>query len=418
MNLCLLKCRISIAVKRRARILIVLGIVVHSGITLAKDNGLTLSPSGDFLERLGNSHTVFGALLGPDNRWDTTFGDWQAWKKSRHLPITIGAYNWYHVNNGGPAASGYGIPGLRGTYFWYVTANPQLSLNDGVIHSFGAHVDFRFRDTADKFRSFFNHTYWFYEAYGYADTKFGRLKAGRISKRFGLDWDGTWWGNVQYFDGFKLAPDDGFSWENTWHFNKIFRLDSFVQYFIAPSNISGSLAGANPQSVPGSSERNVGVIRVVPTWQLTDQSSLAVGFSALAGKIRNMSPGIGDDNQFAWAADITYRRGELRLFGEIDHSSGVLNQNRFVSGGPSDRITDLLTGISYKYGPITYRIVWSAGFDSNPSGHQYLWVPGITVAVTKNINFILDYVHWDVTDQTDNTTKFEDGFQLVLHWHL
>jgi len=409
-----LKHHVSDAVLWPVRILM-LWLVLHASIAFAEDN---TSSQGGFLERLGDSSTVSGALFGANNPWDTSFEGWQAWKKTHHLPISIGAHNWLHVNNGGPAPSGYGTPGLRGTYFWYVAADPQVSLDGDIIQSIGAHVEFRFRDTADKFRSFFDHTYWFYEAYGYADTQIGRIKAGRIWKRFGLDWDDTWWGDVQYFDGLKLAPDDGFSWENTWHADQTFKLDSFVQYFVAPSNISGSLADANPQSVTGSSERNVGVIRMVPTWQWGDDSSLALGISGLAGEIQNTVARGNSTSQLAWAADVTYKRGGFKVFGEVDQSFGVLNQKRYVSGGPSNRITDVLAGVTYSYGPITYRFAWSAGFDANPSGHQYLWIPGVTVAMTKNINLYAEYVRWDVTDHTNKRTTFENGFQLVLNWHL
>ncbi len=406
---------INIAVSFMVKTLM-LGLVLHWTMAVAEEN--TSASPGDFLKRLGNSHTLSGALFEPNNRWDTGYHAWQTWKGTHHLPISIGAYNWLHVNNDGPTPSGYGIPGLRGTYFWYVDADPHVSLDGGVIQSVGVHAEFRFRDTADKFRPFFDHTYWFYEAYGYADTRIGRIKAGRIWKRFGLDWDDTWWGDVQYFDGFKLAPDDGFSWENTWHPAATFKLDSFVQYFVAPSNISGSLVGANPQSVTGSSERNVGVIRIVPTWQLTDDASLALGISTLAGEIKNTAARGNNTNQLAWAADITYKWNGFKVFGEVDQSFGVLNRKRYVSGGPSNRITDLLAGMAYRYGPVTYRFAWSAGFDANPSGHQYLWVPGVTIAMTKNINLYAEYVRWDVTDRTGKRTTFEDGFQLVLNWHI
>jgi len=388
--------------------------MLHSPIALADDN----TDIPNFMERLGTSPTLSGALFGSNNSLYTSYDKVQEWKKEHHLPISIGAHNWLHVNNAGPASSGYGTPGLRGTYFWYIIADPKTDIDGDMIQAVGAHVEYRFRDTSDKFRPFFDRTHWFYEAYGYVDTPVGRIKAGQIWKRFGLDWDDTWWGNVQYFDGLKLAPDDGLSWEATWHPENKFKLDSFVQYFAAPSNISGSLVGANPQSVTGSNERNVGVIRLVPTWQLTDDSSLAVGVSGLGGEIQNTAENGRNKSQLAWAADVTYKRGGLKVFGEADQSFGVLNQNRYVSGGPSNRITDVLTGVSYRYGPITYRLAWSAGFDSNPSGHQYLWVPGMTIAMTKNINLYAEYVRWDVTNNAGVHSVFEDGFQLILNWHI
>src|ERR1044071_279342 len=103
---------------------------------------------------------------------------------------------------------------------------------------------------------------------------------------------------------------------------------------------------------------------------------------------------------------------------EASQSFGVINRNRYVSGGPSDRISDFLLGAEYKYGPATFRIAWSAGFDSNPSGHQYLWVPGITLGLTKNVDLLAEYIRWDVTNKDHKTALFEDGFQLIINWRL
>jgi len=397
---------------------LILGLIFHTGMAQAQDNSFTPPPSSGFLDRLGASDTVAGALFGKHNTWDTSFADWQRWKKEHHLPISIGAHNWVHVNNGGPAASGYGVPGLRGTYFWYVIADPELSLANTAVESIGAHVEFRFRDSSDKFRAFFDHTYWFYEAYVYAHTRLGQFKAGQIAKQFGLGWDDTWWGNVQYFDGFKLDTDYGASWENTWPSSDTFKVDTVVQYFVAQADISGSLVGANPQSDPAAHERNIGSIRIVPTWQLSDESSLALGFSILGGDIRDPTAPGRNRGQFAWAADITYKRGGFKIFGEVDQSFGVLHPKRYVSGGPSNRISDVLVGAGYQFGPVLYRIAWSAGFDANPSGHQYLLVPGVTVALTKNVNLFAEYVRWEVTGSSGKRTTFENGFQLVLNWHL
>lgn len=377
--------------------------------------------TGGFLERWGSSDTVSGAVFGTNDLWDSTYKDWQIWKGQHHLPITVGAYNWFHINNGGPNASGYGIPGLGGTYFWYVDADPRLALNNATVSAVGAEVEARFRESSDKFRSYFyGANAWLYQAYAYADTPVGRFMGGQIWKRFGLDWDESWWGDVQYFDGLKLDTGYGFSWENTWHptDGNRFKLDSFVQYFISQPDVSGSLVGANPQSVPGAQERNVGVIRLVPTWQLTADSSLALGVSGLAGEIRNLTPASGDTSRLAWAADATYTYGHFKVFGEVDQSFGVINPNRYVSGGPSDRITDTEVGAAYQYGPVTYRLAWSAGFDANPSGHQYLWVPGVTVALTKNVTLYAEYVNWNVTNCADKRTVFENGFQLALNWRL
>ena len=213
-----------------------------------------------------------------------------------------------------------------------------------------------------------------------------RFKAGEIWKRLGLDWDDTWWGDVEYFDGFKLDTDYGLSWEQSWKATDSLRIDSVVQYFITKSGINGSEPDADPSSASGSAEYNIGVARLVPTWRISDKSSLALGLSGLMGEIRNRRSVGPDQTEADWAVDLTYRYEPLELFAEVLQSYGRRNPHNYVSGGPSNQATDVLAGITYRIGPAEFRFAWSAGFLANPSGKQFLWVPGITLAVAKNVD--------------------------------
>jgi hypothetical protein len=370
------------------------------------------------LSRFRSSASLSEALFGASNDWDTAYAQWDAWKKRHQIPVTVGAFNWFHVNNGGPNASGYGIPGIRGTYYYYVLLDPQLRSTAATGPSVGVHVDFRFRDSADKIRPFFKDTHWFNEFYLWASTDLGEIKMGQVWKRFGLDWDYTWWGDVQYFDGFKLNPDYGISWERQWRLSGDWHLDSFVQYFVRQDGVSGALAGGNTESAPGAQARNTGVVRVVSTWTLPGVSSVALGLSALAGQLHGVTSRDSRDTQKAVAVDLTYTRGAFTLFGEALRSYGVVNPVRYTSNGPSSRINDVLVGAAYHYGPITFQVAWSAGLDEHPSGHQTLWVPGVIVALTRNVDMYAEYVRWDVTSSTGIHSTFEDGGQLVLNWHI
>jgi hypothetical protein len=121
----------------------------------------------------------------------------------------------------------------------------------------------------------------------------------------------------------------------------------------------------------------------------------------------------------AWCVDGTYTNGGLKVFFEGLQSYGTLSPSRYVSYGPSNRLTDLLVGVNWTSGPITYRFCYSVGFDDDPSGTQNLFVPGITVAVTKNVEFYLEYAFQDVRHSgNDKFTTLENGIQAVLHWHF
>jgi hypothetical protein len=121
----------------------------------------------------------------------------------------------------------------------------------------------------------------------------------------------------------------------------------------------------------------------------------------------------------AWGLDATYTNGNLKLFVEGLQSYGTLSPSRYVSFGPSNRLTDALVGFNWTHGSITYRFSYSAGFDDNPSGTQHVFVPGVTVALSRNAEFYLEYVRQEVRHGgSENFTTLENGVQLVLHWHF
>jgi predicted porin len=75
-------------------------------------------------------------------------------------------------------------------------------------------------------------------------------------------------------------------------------------------------------------------------------------------------------------------------------------------------------GVSYRSGPVTFHVNYSYGWDHNPSGHQYIFDPGVNVQLTKNVTIYVEYVKWDVTNRKGVTAKFDDGFELIAVWNL
>ena len=121
----------------------------------------------------------------------------------------------------------------------------------------------------------------------FSTRRLGRLKAGSIYRQFGLFWDDSWWGNVQYMDGLKLRSDYGVSLEDTPDFKDDFKIDRYFQFFFAQSRVSGAILGADSDSFAGSEARNTFIARMVPTWKLGEKQTFAVGLSATVGSIDN-----------------------------------------------------------------------------------------------------------------------------------
>jgi ABC-type lipoprotein export system ATPase subunit len=231
--------------------------------------------------------------------------------------------------------------------------------------------------------------------------------------------DGSFWGTLLYFDGWNLNPDYGVAWENKWKVRDGFRIDQSAQFFFAEDGINGTVVGSQLESVPGAHMHSKAVLRLAPTWELADKSTFVLGLSGLTSEQEHVKADGRNNWVSAWAIDATYSRKRWQVFGEILQSYGVLNPMRYVSGGPSERVSDGVLGAQYIWGPVTFRATASVGFDEDPSGYQTLFVPGVTVAVTKNIDFYAEYVRWDVYQALGNKhTVYEDGIQLVINWRF
>lgn len=359
-------------------------------------------------------------FCGKGNLWDATHDSFERWKKDHHFPISIGAHHWLHIDrNDRIYGNGYGWPGLRGTYFYWLNFDPSLKIGgNGFLSEIGIHAQGRFRDTGDKFRGFFRDTVWTYEMYAYAKTKLGTFKAGQIVQQFCLAWDNSWWDGVSYYDEYRYNPSWGMTWENTWKVSDAFSVDTALQYFLQGDRVSGAFPNASADTTAGLRERNTGILRVVPTWKLNADTKLTLGVAGLARGIRGgQTRGVGN-SQLAWDTDLTLTWKNFSIWGQYIDSHGVITPTRYVSGGPSDRQNSVSMGINWKRGPISAHVNYSKEWDHHPAGHQSIFEPGITFQLTKNVALYTEYVRWNVTNGKGATSKFNDGFELALVWNF
>ncbi len=334
------------------------------------------------------------------------------------LWVTGGAHHWWHQSLRG-AGGGYGIPGLRNTYFWYFGFNAEHKLDSG--RTLGAHVTLRLRETGN-FRTFIDQSTWPWEAYAYLkDDDWGTLKAGLVYTQFGLFWGNAWFGNAPYFDGFKLDADYGLSREKTYEVNDCFKVDTYSQFFFHEDQSNGSFAGGDAESVVGYTEKNTGIVRIVPTWTHTNGAVVALGISGKVGQIDSSVPTLSDQTVGGYAVDLTYTRGPWRWFAEGMQHFGTQNPARYVSGGPSNRISSVLAGADYTVGPVTYRAAYSASFDANPDATHNMVVAGTTIKLTKNVDLYIEYVNERIDGNVGGPAadgEFFDSVEYIVNWHF
>ncbi len=344
------------------------------------------------------------------------YDDVQQWKKDNGVPVEVGAWHWWHMNRNAPHDLHYGTPALGGTYYYWAKFDPSTDENGGT--RLGLHVDARARDGDESFRPFYKSRVWIYEGYVWAEACGFKVEGGQIARRFGLDGDGdgSFYGTVPYFDGWNLAPDWGASVEHTCRWGDDITAPSWIQAFVAEAKVDSSVDGADLESDDEMRMKLTGVARTVPTWKLSGGDTLALGLSATIGKVDDHVS--RDHYVTAGAVDLTYTHGGAKVFGELLDENGARNDNNYVTGGRSDRATDWILGGSYTYGFATLRATMSHGEYKDPGGRQVLYLLGATFALTKNVDFYVEWVRWDMKSQGGARVFADDSFNFALAWRF
>ena len=257
------------------------------------------------------------------------------------------------------------------------------ALVDGQKGPWGFHADYRFRTT--KLRSFFPGNTWLQQGYVRYRVPYGEFKAGSFYRRVGLEWDDSFFGNIEYFDGFMLDPEFGVGFEGSHDLSGRLGAEYSLQYFSASSPINGSLPGRDFVSEPGARAKNDVTMRFAPVWHFNKWALLNVGGSFAQGSIERDA---GPHNQRRQiAADATLQLGPVLTYGE------VLRQT--VSGQvvlPPQDATYTLAGIRWARGRYQPRLNFSQGNYHGIKGRrEYIMQPGINVRVAENLTFIYEF---------------------------
>lgn len=260
---------------------------------------------------------------------------------------------------------------------------------------YGLHVQARARDT--KLRPYFNSTVWFQEAYAFAKTPAGELRAGKVYRKVGLFWDDSFFGNVQYFNGLKLNPDYGVEMAGS---------DWSVQYLTNNDHVAGSLDGRDVESDPDAKLHGLATARYAPTLSLGN-AKLTLGASGADGRIARTN----DSFRFSQAAlDATLARGPITTYAE------VLRQNG--QRAPATRLgyataTYFLAGARWQ---ATQRVLARVNVSRatyQQLGHEIEWVPGVVIALAKNVSLINEFDYWK-----NQAAVIDRSFDFVVNYRF
>ncbi len=327
-----------------------------------------------------------------------------------------------------------------GAYLWHYQpfldngAKPDTSLYYAWL-SFGAQFDDygfyfepHFRDT--NLRPFFNSNFWVQEIYASWKVPWGigTLKVGKEYNRQGRFWDGSFYGNLPYFDGLKLDPDLGFSLENTHAFNKDLSVEYSAQYFSNDGRTNGSLEGgagfAQPRDTIGdktSRERNIFTVRAAPTYKFTDDVALTLGVSAMHEEANfDTAPPATPPNDMVgrYTVEGAVSIGPATLYAEYTVQSGHHVLNYPVAGVLSDHNRYVMAGAEYKWDLFTFRYNYSlADYHTDTRIRETFHMLATVAAVHKHLSLWLEYVYWR-TDPPGHDSFMDRSLNFVVDVHF
>jgi len=302
----------------------------------------------------------------------------------------------------------------------------NLDRTDGP---WAVHAQGRWRDT--KLRPFYASNVWLQEGWvaytaGSRDADADRrgrverprnptltLRAGKIYQRLGRFWDGSFFGNVHYFDGLKLDPEFGAEAVATLPAGSVGgALEAYVQGLLDSDRVNGALSGRDLETVFDARERGLaaGVRAHLPV-AFPGGAPLvaALRISGLASRaelpdtLRELSPA-GSGSAFPRAegehrtlehvsADAEVRWRSLLAYGEWTRRATGL-RGPAAATIPGSRATYWLAGVHASFGPLSFRYDFSQGEHDDAGFRDTIHQPGVTARLARGVSALLEYDDW------------------------
>lgn len=279
-------------------------------------------------------------------------------------------------------------------------------------------VQARGRDT--RLREFFPGNVWLQEAwasYGIgkppADAAPVTLRAGKMYQTLGRFWDGSFFGNVHYFDGLKLNPQFGLEAAGVADLGAVSVAWS-SQLLLSSDRISGAFPGRDFETLDGFRDRWGVTGRVAASLR----GGVTVGLSALSRRFEGPSGG-PDATRGAWRAlhvalDAEARIRDLTAFAEVTTRRGgdLPNDLRLTQAG--SRATYWLAGARYDRSRAHLRYNFSLVDYLDLDRREWIHQPGVTVDVADNVSGLLELDLWRVREPDAGARTFDRSLNFVL----
>lgn len=280
--------------------------------------------------------------------------------------------------------------------------------------TFGLHTETRIRDS--KLRPFYNSNIWFQEAYAFARTNWCEVHVGKFYRKVGFLWDGSFFGNVQYFNGLKLNPEFGIELVGNKPLSKKISLDYSLQFITNNDHVDGSLAGRDVESDTNASFKNGITFRVAPTFILSEQTKLTLGVSALQGQISRVLGGNFNMTQFTGEANLIV--GKAGLLAEYSRVKGIaFDKNLSNTRLGYDNSNYYFASVRYQLckkwlARVSYSQVDYIGGKATESE----MLPGLVYSVNNNLYVLAEYNYWITKPNGVANQVIDNSLNFVVHY--
>ncbi|HRI69457.1 MAG TPA: hypothetical protein PK156_34735 [Polyangium sp.] len=322
-----------------------------------------------------------------------------------------------------PVAKARGVTGIpdEGAFFRIHQAHINF---DGSIGDFGLFFNGSIRDT--KMREFYAGTAWVEEGYVYYKHPKAFIKIGKSYNRFSLFWDNSFYGNVQFYDGFKLDPDYGISLEGSVGKETGPRLGYYGQYFIVDGRTNGSYVARDTISIPNARRRHMAVARLEPSYFWSKTDSLTIGLSGEYFQADLPAP-VGKKNVFRVGADFYTNIGPISVWGDItrqigqsvtewpippstDPTTGVV-----TPGKASAKNDYILIGAEARIQKFVLRYNFSAVRYQDVAVSEFFHVPAIGYNMNDYLQFLVEFAYWTQKTSTGQEALFDRTLATTIH---
>lgn len=252
-----------------------------------------------------------------------------------------------------------------------------------------------------RLRSFYPGTIWIQQAWAAYDLLPGdetpalALRAGKIDQVLGLVWDGSFSGNIQYFDALKRNPSFGVEAAGAAGVGRV-QLGYALQYMLDSDPVSGAIPGRDFATLDGFRTRD-DVFARLTLGSVPDREPLGVviGLSAAS---RGVAERMGDTEDVHrvphFGADLELRGGPVIGYVEwLTRGAGELPDPLRV-GVPGSESTYWLAGARYERGPLGLRYNYSRARYEDIDREDWIHQPGVGYDLNRHIHTLAEVNLW------------------------